>query len=144
MSIVCLSNKTVDTDLGYELQVHLLATGKEFGQDVKVRVDRSSGIDDLDSDMKRRGVAVVETEAIEEICKLFSILNHVLPQPGVVFGTLSVSKLDAIAPYDHFSSQVSFGGIFCEIAQGIGGPHPTIVGKRQGFLWVLPGGLVVR
>lgn len=57
-------------------------------------------------DVKRCGVAVVQSHSVEILRCDLSVLLHVGPQVGTVLRTLPVAQLHTVAPADQLSTQV--------------------------------------
>lgn len=74
-------------------------------------------------------MTVVDPETLERACKSRGILNHIVPEPRVVFWAGTVPKLDAIAPNDDLSAEVCLGGRHGEVFEGVRVPYPAIVGQ---------------
>ncbi|KAF9406571.1 hypothetical protein HW555_013102 [Spodoptera exigua] len=53
----------------------------------------------------RRGVAVVEAQAVEDLGRELDVLAHVGPQEGAVLGLVPVAQLDGVAPGDELAAQ---------------------------------------
>lgn len=82
------------------MEIKLLAAREELGADVEVGVDASRGVEEDLSNVNRRRVRVVESEAVEEAGEKLDVRRHVLPEPRVVGGTSAEPELDAVAPDD--------------------------------------------
>ena len=77
-------------------------------------------------------MAVVDAETLEGACEGGGILDHVVPEPRVVFRAGTVPKLDAITPNDDFPTKVRLGRRRGKVFKGVRVPDPSIVG--QGIL----------
>ena len=88
-------------------------------------------------------VTVVQSNAVEDACRLFNVLSHEVPQVGRIFGPLSVSQFHAVAPGDQLSAQVNVGSSFGKVLEGIVVHDPAIVRHDVGGVAGEHGGFIV-
>lgn len=74
-------------------------------------------------------MAVVDSETLERACETRGVLNHIVPEPGVVLWTGTIPKLDAITPNDDFPAKVCLGRRHGKVFEGIRVPYPAVVNQ---------------
>ncbi len=79
------SDESIDSDSFAEFCVFLGAGSEEFGEDQEVHVGVTGFADKIFAHVKRCGVGVVETEAVENAGHLLDVELHSLPEIGTVF-----------------------------------------------------------
>lgn len=75
-------------------------------------------------------MAIVDTETFERVGKALDIGGDILPEPGIVRGSIAVAKFDAIAPDNHFTAKVGLGRKERKVLERIGIPDPTVIRHR--------------
>jgi len=75
-------------------------------------------------------MAVIDAETLECACEGVGILDHIVPEPRVVFRARTVPEFDAIAPDDDLPTKVGLGRWCGKVFEGIRVPDPSIVGQR--------------
>ena len=90
--------------------IRLLAAGKQLSVHRKIVVHNSSGVQYPNSDVEKGAMTVTDTETLEGARRGCGILDHMVPQPWVIFGTGTVPKLDTVTPYDDLPSEALLEG----------------------------------
>lgn len=103
-AIVRFANQAVDTQTAYKVEIRFFIPSEQLRNHIKIRVNHSGSVQKRDANMKWGRVAVVDTDAVEYICKRLYVLCHVFPKPWVVVWRGAIPKLDAVSPYNHFTA----------------------------------------
>lgn len=134
-SVHHLSNKGIDAKLTDEEEVHVLISGEELRDDVKIGILDSSSIHHSDANFERGRVAVVESETIKHARQELAVGGHVVPEPRIVRSALAVPELDTVAPNDDLTTEIGLGGLIGKVGKGVSVPDPAVVGKgKRGWI----------
>jgi hypothetical protein len=128
-----------------ENDIHILASSKQLRTNVDIRTNSTCNVKKVSPDVKRRGMAIINSESMEMGCHELSVFSHVLPEPWIVllkemsvmrtilntYRALSIPQFHAITPNNDFSSKICFALWTSKVRERIICPDPAVVGDGK-------------